>query len=61
MTLQKALQEIKTEHYMITKKGKILCVNGKVGGKYSLNENVKKIDVIHNVCDHLPVITCIRI
>lgn len=61
MTVNDAVANVTTKYYLISRNGKILCINGENGGSYEDTEEVKHINIINNVCDGLPVITAIRI
>lgn len=61
MTVKEAIKNVTTKFYLISRDGKILCINGKNGGSYEMTEQIKHIDIINNICDGLPVITAIRI
>jgi len=61
MTVKEAIENATTEFILVTRNGKILNINGKIGGNYGEDENVKKIDIINNVFDGTPVATAIRI
>ena len=61
MTIKEAIENVKTKFYLISRDGKILCINGKNGGNYEMTEQVKHIEIIKNVCDGSPVTTAIRI
>ena len=61
MTIREAIENVTTKFYLISRDGEILCINGKNGGNYEMDEKVKNIEIIKNVCDGLPVTTAIRI
>lgn len=61
MTIKEAIKNTTTTFILITRNGKILNINGNVGGNYNEEETVKKIDIINNVSDGRAVVTAIRI
>lgn len=61
MTVKEAVANVTTKFYLISRDGKILCINGMNGGNYEMKEKVKNIDIIRDVFDSLPVTTAIRI
>lgn len=61
MTIKNAIKNVTTKMYIVTRNSEILNLNGTIGGSYNENEPIKKIEIINNVCDGEPAITCIRI
>ena len=57
MTVKDVVKNITTEFYTITRNG-LLSFCSCEGFE---NEEVKKTDIICNICDGTPVTTCIRI
>ena len=60
MTVKEAYNKATTKFIVVTRNGKILNLNGKGSEKYD-DEDVKRIDIVKNVCDGTPVVTAIRI
>ena len=61
MTIKNAIKNVTTKMYVVTRNGKILNLNGIIGGSYNENEPINKVEIVNNVCNGEPAITCIRI